>query len=269
MDTPKKVGDGPLQPFEGQASEAAREDFMMFVGDLHWLTKTNPRLAFSAHELSRFVSNPGPAHIAAARRVLANIRGQIGVGITYHGSSAMLSRGYDQRNRLLGASDSDFSHFGHKSTSGVTLMLNGGAIFHCSRRQSTVSANINEAEVKAAALLADLLSFAVPLWSEIAGVAHPPVRCLIDNSTAKKQMDSGADTMSSSSYLKPKRYCESKYYAGLLWFDLVPGTVNFADVGTKQVRDSQEFLGKNGVLTGQQPFFYESAEVSRLLAQRS
>ena len=147
-------------------------------------------------------------------------------------------------------------------------MLNGGAIFHCSRRQSTVSANVNEAEVKAASLLADLLSFVVLLWSEIAGMPHPPVRCLIDNSTAKKQMDSGAGTMSSSSYLKSKRYCESKVYAGLLWFDLIPGAVNIADVGTKQVRDTQEFLRKNGVLTGQCPFLCETEEGARLLALR-
>jgi len=103
--------------------------------------------------------------------------------------------------------------------------------------------------VKAASLLADLLSLVVLLWSEIPGMTHPPVRCLIDNSTAKKQMDSGAGTMSSSSYLKYKRHCESKVYAGLLWFDLVPGAVNIADVGTRQVRDTQEFFAPPYVRT--------------------
>ena len=110
VETPKKVGQGPLDPFDGTSSEESRLDFMMFVGDLHWITKTNPRLSFSALELSHFVANPGPVHLAAARRVLANIRGNIGQGITFHGSSAVLHECYDHRHALLGASDSDFSH---------------------------------------------------------------------------------------------------------------------------------------------------------------
>ena len=269
VETPKKVGQGPLDPFDGTSSEESRLDFMMFVGDLHWITKTNPRLSFSALELSHFVANPGPVHLAAARRVLANIRGNIGQGITFHGSSAVLHECYDHRHALLGASDSDFSHQGRKSTSSVSILLNGGAIYHVSRRQTTVSANSAEAEVKAAALLAELLSFVVVLWSELAGAAHPPVRCLIDNKAAKKQLESGVDTSASASYLKPKRYCESKIYAGLMWLDFIPGVENFADVGTKQVRDTKEFLRKDGILSGRAPRMFETEELARMFAASS
>ena len=34
VDTPKKVGQGPLEPFMEVASDRSRLDFMMFVGDL-------------------------------------------------------------------------------------------------------------------------------------------------------------------------------------------------------------------------------------------
>jgi hypothetical protein len=268
VDTPKKCGQGPLEPFAGTASDESRLDFMMFVGDLHWVAKTNPRLSFIALELSHFVSNPGPEHLAAARRVLANIRGNIGRGITFHGSSAVLSQCYDHRHTLLGASDSDFSHQGRKSTSSVSILLNGAAIYHVSRRQSTVSTNSTEAEVKAAALLAELLPYVVLLWSELVGVPSPPVRCLIDNKAAKKQIESGVDTSASASYLKSKRYCESKVYSGLMWLDFIPGVENFSDVGTKQVRDTTEFLRKDGVLTGKAPHMFETEEVALMLLER-
>ena len=267
-DTPKKVGQGPLKPFTGEVSEDRRLDYLMFIGDLTWLVRTNPRLAFIAQELSHFVSNPGPEHFAAARRVLANIRARIGQGITFHGSDRVLREKFDHRHMLMAASDADFSHEGFKSTSSVAVMLNGGPIFHASRRQSTVSANTSEAEVKAAAVLTEVLSFIIPLWSELTGVVHPPVRCLIDNTTAKKQMENGVDSVASASYLKHCRYVESRVYSGLLWFDYIPGKENFADVGTKQVRDTTEFLYKDGIISGRAPVLFETEEMSLALKQK-
>ena len=147
-------------------------------------------------------------------------------------------------------------------------MLNGGPIFHVSRRQSTVSANTGEAEVKAAAVLTEVLSFIVPLWCELTGVVHPPVRCLIDNTTAKKQMENGIDSVASASYLKHRRYVESRVYSGLLWFDYIPGCENFADVGTKQVRDTAEFLYKDGIISGHAPTMFETEEISIALQKK-
>jgi histone deacetylase 1/2 len=265
VETPKNVGQGPLQPYAGTVPEEKRLDYLMFIGDLTWVVRTNPRLAFIAQELSHFVTNPGPVHFAAARRVLANIRGRIGQGITFHGSDRVLKERYDHRHMLLGACDSDFSHVGLKSTSSVVVMMNGGPIYHAARRQSTVSANTGEAEVKAAAAITEILSSIVPLWCELTGVVHPPVRCLIDNVTAKKQVENGVDTPAAASYHKHVRYVESRVYSCLLWFDPVPGSENYADVGTKQVRDTAEFLRKDGIISGCAPSMYETEEMTLAL----
>ena len=56
-------------------------------------------------------------------------------------------------------------------------------------------------------------------------------RVCIDNKGAKKQCESGTDTVASAPYLRCKSYCESKIYEGLLWLDLVPGEQNGADMG--------------------------------------
>ena len=37
-------------------------------------------------------------------------------------------------------------------------------------------------------------------------------------------------------------------YGGLMWLDLANGSVNPADMGTKQIRDTAEFLMKDGIL---------------------
>ena len=246
----------------GKASDRAALDFAMFIGDLTWLTRCNPRLAFVAQDLAQFVNNPGPAHVAAARRVLAHQRQNPGRGLTFHGSDAVLNMSYPHRHTIIGMCDSGFSHKGEKAVSCVSVLMNGAVIHHVARRQSTVSQTSTEAEVKAAALMAEVLAAVVPLWSEIAGVVHPPVRVFIDSKAGKFQCESGTDTAVSAPYLRCKSYCESKIYAGLMWLDLVPGEENGADMGTKQIRDTSEFVRKDGVLCGAVPRLFESAEVA-------
>jgi len=268
MDTPMLVGATPLEPWTGVATDRQAFDYAMFIGDLTWMTRTNPRLAFVAQDLSRFVTNPGPDHVIAARRVLAHLKSDPGRGLTFHGSSTVLNQSYPHRHLLTGMTDSGFSHKGQKAVSGVTVLMNGAAILHVSRRQATVSNSSTEAEVKAAALLAEVLASVVPLWSELAGARHPAVRCMIDNKGAKKMVESGTDTVASAPFLRSKAYTECKIYSGLMWMDLVPGGENPADVTTKQVRDTQEFRDKDGIISGLRPFLFESDEVRRLLAKR-
>ena len=105
----------------------------------------------------------------------------------------------------------------------MSVLMNGAVIYHITRRQSTVSMTSTEAEVKAAAVAAEVIASSVPQWSEIAGAMHPPVRVCIDNKGAKKQCEIGTGTVASAPYLRCKSCCASKTNAGLLWPDLVPG----------------------------------------------
>jgi hypothetical protein len=267
--TPLRVGDPPLEPFHGSATDRSSLEFAMFIGDMTWLTRTNPRLAFAVQDLAQFVQNPGPQHFAAARRVLAHLRKDPGQGLTFHGSDTVLNQSYPHRHALIGMTDSGFSHKGAKAVSGCSVLMNGAALYHVARRQTTVSQTSAEAEAKAAALVSEVLSAVVPLWSEIAGAAHPAVRVFIDNKAAKKQCESGTDTVASAPYLRSKAYCESKIYAGLLWLDFVPGCDNGADMGTKQIPFIPEFEKKDGVLSGTAPFLFESEEVTQLLLKQA
>ena len=268
-DTPLRVSAPVMEPYSGTATDRSILEFAMFIGDLTWLTRTNPRLAFAVQELARFAHNPGPVHFAAARNVLAHLRKDPGQGLTFHGSNKVLDQSYPHRHALIGMTDSGFSHKGAKAVTGCSILMNGAAIYHVSRRQTTVSQTSAEAETKAAAFISEALSAIVPLWSEISGAAHPPVRVFIDNKAAMKQCESGTDTAASAPYLRSKAYCESKIYAGLMWLDFVPGCDNSADMGTKQIRSTAEFEKKDGVLSGTAPFLFESAEVTRILHQKA
>jgi len=267
VDTPMIVGAPPLEPWEGdEVSERTKLDYMVLVGSITWPTRTWPSLSLAALSLSQFVNRPGPAHLAAGRRVMAYMRGNTERGLTFHGSDTVLGQGYPHRHLITASTDSGFSHKGTKAVSGSSFLMNGAVILHVARRQTTVSNQSTEAEVKAAALTAELLQGVVQLWSEFAGMRHPSVRTMTYNKGAKTQCDSGTDSVASAPYLRSKRFVESKIYSGLMWLDLVPGPVNPSDMATKQVRSTSEFAMKDGALSGRVPHLYESSEVVTMLA---
>jgi len=117
----------------------------------------------------------------------------------------VLNQSYPHWHALIGMTDSGFSHKSAKAVSGCSVLMNGAALYHVARRQTTVSQTSAEAEVKATALMSEALSAVVPLWSEIAGAGHPAVRVFIDNKAAKKQCESGTDTVASAPYLEVRR----------------------------------------------------------------
>ena len=253
-----------MKPWKGRAADQEVFDYGMFIGSMTWLLRTNPRLAYAVHELSKFINNPGPDHIKAAQRVLANVRKDPDAGLTFHGSEAVLKQSYYHKDTMVAACDSGFSFTGEKANSGATILMNGAAILHVSRTQSTVSRQSTEAEVKAISLIAETLQAVVPVWEELFGVKHPSVRVMVDNKGAKKQVEAGADNAASAAYIRCKRYAESKIYSALMWMDHVPGEENPADMATKQVRDTSEFEKKNGVISGEKPYLFESAEIAAI-----
>lgn len=89
-ETPFKVGAPPLEPHRGTASDVENFDYLMFLGDLAWYSRTNSGLSYVVHNLAQFMQNPGNAHAKVARRVLRYIRGNPYSSLTYHGSAAEL-----------------------------------------------------------------------------------------------------------------------------------------------------------------------------------
>eukprot|EP00961_Rhodomonas_salina_P040167 539772-Rhodomonas_salina.2 len=94
------------------------------------------------------MSNPGPEHIAAAKRILLYLKGTKGKKLTYTRQSSEMA------NRLYCYADSD--HAGnpdtHRSVTGYVVMLNGAAISWKSTCQQVTALSTAEAEYYAASI---------------------------------------------------------------------------------------------------------------------
>ena len=148
----------------------------------------------------------------------------------------------------------------------MAILFNGAAISWKVRRQTTVSLNTTEAEVKAISMGVEMVKSLHQLVSEFMGVEHAGVRAMVDSQAAEMQIVDGLDTKKCASYKRSQAYAENAVERGLLWLDHVPGKENPADVLTKAVRCSSEFQKKCAVLSGEVPFLFESTAVLEILA---
>jgi hypothetical protein len=112
------------------------------IGSIMYLMVcTRPDLAASIGSLSQYLSNPGPQHWVAAKRVLRYLAGTINMELRLGGSTG-------GGLTLLGYADSDWAGDldRRRSTSGYTFSLGKGAVSWLSKRQSAVALSTMEAE---------------------------------------------------------------------------------------------------------------------------
>ena len=123
-----------------EQQQMLRHDYRSLVGSIAYLSlSTRPDLAFRAHLLSRFLSNPGFAHWQAAKHVLRYLRGTADVGITF--------MKWDDTG-LNGYTDSDYASCkdDRRSITGFCFNVGSGAISWAARRQTCVATSTTEAE---------------------------------------------------------------------------------------------------------------------------
>ena len=75
----------------------------------------------------------------------------------FHGSNTVLSQANEHRHVLIGACDSDFKHDGKKADAGALIFMNGAAIFYRSHRLNTIRLHSTDVEVKASAIIAEVI----------------------------------------------------------------------------------------------------------------
>jgi hypothetical protein len=144
--------------------------------------------------------------------------------------------------------------------------MNGTAIAWKVRRQTTVSLNTTEAEVKAMCPGVEMTRSLTDMWAEFMTSPHGRVRAMVDSQGAKAQVDHGMDSKKCAPFKRAQFYVEDAQHSGLIWLDLVPGEHNPSDILTKQCRKISEFAHKNGIMSGSAPELFESAAVARVLS---
>ena len=121
--------------------------YQQLVGALLWVSVvTRPDISHAVGQCAKFMCNPGPEHVSAARLILKYLKGTKSDKLTYTRMSS------PEANRLVCFTDSD--HAGcvntKRSTTGYVVFLNGAAVSWQSRRQAVCALSTAEAEYYAA-----------------------------------------------------------------------------------------------------------------------
>ena len=191
------------------------------------------------------------------------------LGITYHGSEEVLKSGYDHEDRLIAASDADLGGCKdtEKSTSGVVVWLNGGAISWRAKKQSTTSCSTCESEMKAASSCSMEVVWLRDLVTEF-GAKQECIRILEDNQGVVQLTHGQKDTSRSGHFRRAQVYVEDLVGQGFIWLDRTETDFNPADIFTKQVEPARKFGYLRDVIMGIQPDLYLSKSVKEMLEGR-
>ena len=167
--------------------------YRAIVGSLMYLAvATRPDLAFFTHEMSKFVTNPGPQHWNALKNGLRYLKGTKNYGLTLGG---IVSN--DEMKKLnlkvkelsfRGFSDADFANSldDRRSIAGILVELWGSPIAWISKIQPTVALSTTEAEYMALCKLTQELFYFKNLCGEMNLKVKQPITMMEDNNSCIK-----------------------------------------------------------------------------------
>jgi hypothetical protein len=154
-----------------------RTPYREAVGSLMYLmVSTRPDLAAAVQIVSRFATNPAPAHWKAVQRVLQYLQYTKDHGIKFQKQG---------NTEITGYCDSDWAGCNdtRRSTTGYLFKLGGAAISWCSRRQKSVALSSCEAEYMSACEATKEACWEKNLVEEL-GFQHGSIPVMIDNQSA-------------------------------------------------------------------------------------
>jgi hypothetical protein len=132
----------PLVKHDGQASQEDIKAYQERVGSLMYIAvMTRPDIARAATQLARFLTNPSPAHLAAADQCIRYLYTTRFLAIVYDGMHA--------GEALVIASDASFADDAEtrRSSQGYVMTLFNGPVVWKAGLQDTVTTSTTEAEI--------------------------------------------------------------------------------------------------------------------------
>jgi len=133
---PKLAADGP--PVQDAS------DFRSLAGALQYLTFTSPDITYAVQQVCLHMHDPREPHLAALKRILRYVKGNLHLGLLLRPSSQSELTVYSDAD-WVGCPDT------RKSTSGYAVFLGDNLVSWSSKRQNTVSRSSAEAEYRAVA----------------------------------------------------------------------------------------------------------------------
>ena len=213
-----------LTPFDGSIL-ADPFEYRSMVGALQYLTFTRPDLAFSVHQLCRFMQHPTTSHLEAAKHVLRYVRGTLHFGIHLALGPLTFS--------VFSNADWTGDPTNRKSTTGILVFLGSSPISWSSKKQSTVSHSSTEAEYCALASTAAKLAWLHIIFKELKlFLPHIPILWCDNNSAI--DLASNPVCHSRTKHIEVDyHYVRGCVLRSTLGVKFISGCDNFADIFTK------------------------------------
>ena len=258
MDTPEeltKLTRADEASTEKQRREMQQRPYMELVGSLLYASiSTRPDIAHAVAMLCRSMSNPGPAHWLAAKRVLRHLKATKTKGIRFapkgHESEQQQETSENALSALTHLSsvpveaycDADWAGDvdDRRSTTGVILLLHGSAIAWVSKKQATVALSTAEAEYMAMSVALQEVKWLLQLLEELGVVVAMPVPMFSDNQAAISLSSASAVPHARTKHIDLRHhFVRESVRAGQLAIRWIAGSDQMADVMTKGLSKQQ------------------------------
>jgi transposase InsO family protein len=204
------------------------------VGSLMYLAVgTRPDLAYVTHELSKYITNPGPKHWKAAKNALRYLKETKNYGLVLGGKNQNKMK--VKELKFKGLSDADFANSidDRRSIAGILVNLWNSPIAWTSKIQPTVALSTTEAEYMALCKLTQELFYFRKLCKEIKLKIREPITMMEDNNSCIK-------IAQNDEFHQRTKHIDVKYHFireaienGIVQIKRVDSKENIADIFTK------------------------------------
>ena len=222
--------------------------FCELVASLLYLLWTRPDVSFAVKELSRWMSNPGPAMVTAGKRVLRYLRGTMDLQLLYHAKpffgGISKSVNFPDDTPVWAYSDAAWAdQHDRKSTGGMFLFFNGSAIMWWCRTLQTVALSSQDSEFMTLSDSSRELVFLQNLLCSVGYLTKDVSAQLFGDNRGSITLANTPGDHQKSKHLDVRYfYVRQKIDDGRLEVKWVPTTHQLADLLTKALPDKQHKL---------------------------
>jgi hypothetical protein len=188
--------DSESESTEEDVTFMSRKDYAGLVGKLRYLTYTRPDISYGAGKLARKLMKPKRVHWEAGQCMLGYLRGTSGFKLRFKKDEGIEPKIVTNDPLELGCySDADWAgdKATRRSTSGVAVIVCGGAVYVKSKRQPVVADSTVAAEVIALHTLIKEVMWIRNFLSWIGYEFKGPTILWCDNMGAIRNCEEGAD----------------------------------------------------------------------------
>ncbi|KJX96367.1 retrovirus-related Pol polyprotein from transposon TNT 1-94 [Zymoseptoria brevis] len=221
-----------LEPLQDEGTKEDYDLFNKIIGELQHLSNhTRPDISFAVNHCARFLQNPGPLHVQAAKHIWRYVAGTIDKCLVYRKTKEQI--------QIEAFSDSDFAGdpSTSRSTSGMLFKIAGGPVVWRSQLQKEVVLSSTEAEYLSLTEATREVNWVRNLINELQPFTQAKsistILIKVDNQSAISLVENHANSKRSRHVSLRNHYCREQHDKGSIKVEFVRTDMQLADCLTK------------------------------------